>query len=42
MCGMEFPEGSAEELGAESVVRGGKRVWFCSAFCKHEFEKTGR
>lgn len=39
VCGMTFPEESAEELGAFKVVRAGRTHWFCSSTCKETFEK---
>lgn len=38
VCGMQFPEEGAEELGALHVQHQGKRVWFCCPTCKAEFE----
>ncbi|HUR67880.1 MAG TPA: YHS domain-containing protein [Candidatus Thermoplasmatota archaeon] len=38
VCKMEFPEESAEELGALRSEHKGKRYWFCSPTCQHEFE----
>lgn len=38
VCKMEFPEESAEELGASSTLHEGKKVWFCSPTCLHAFE----
>lgn len=37
VCGMTFPEETAEEMGAFKVVRGGKTHWFCSSTCRDEF-----
>lgn len=39
VCGMEFSEAEGEALGAETLVRDGKKLWFCSPFCRHEYEK---
>ena len=38
VCGMQFPEESAEELGASKSVHKGKTFWFCSPTCKHDFD----
>lgn len=37
VCGMSFPEESAEELGALHCVHNGKTRWFCCATCQKEF-----
>jgi YHS domain-containing protein len=39
VCGMVFPEETAEEMGAFKVVRKGKTHWLCSSTCRDEFER---
>ena len=39
VCGMEFPEEDAEEMGAFRVVRDGRVVWLDSSTCKAEYER---
>lgn len=39
VCGMVFPEGSAEEMGAFRVVHKGRTHWFCSSTCRDTFEQ---
>jgi YHS domain-containing protein len=39
VCGMTFPEETAEELGAFKIVRAGKTHWLCSSTCRDAFEK---
>lgn len=38
VCGMVFEEETAEELGATKAEHKGKRYWFCSPTCEHEFK----
>jgi xanthine dehydrogenase accessory factor len=40
VCGMTFEEGTAEEMGAFKVARGGRTHWFCSSVCRDEFLKS--
>ena len=37
VCGMEFPEETAQEMGATHATHKGKRRWFCSPACEREF-----
>jgi Cu+-exporting ATPase len=39
VCGMTFPEETAEEMGAFKVVHKGRTHWLCSSTCKETFEK---
>lgn len=39
VCGMTFPEETAEEMGAFKVVHKGKTHWFCSSTCRDAFVK---
>ena len=39
VCGVEFPEEDAEEMGAFRVVRDGRVVWLDSSTCKAEYER---
>lgn len=38
VCGMEFTEAEAVELGAERVLRSGTTHWFCCPTCRKEWE----
>lgn len=37
VCGMEFPEEGAEELGACVLVHRGRKLYFCCPTCEAEF-----
>lgn len=37
VCGMTFPEETAEELGALKHMHNGKRYWFCCEKCRSAF-----
>ena len=37
VCGMTFPEETAEEMGAFKVVHKGRTHWFCSSTCRDAF-----
>lgn len=37
VCGMEFPEETAEELGAVKHTHEGKLYWFCCQTCRDAF-----
>lgn len=40
VCGMEFPEEGAEELGALKHEHEGKTYWFCCETCRTEFKRA--
>lgn len=39
VCGMEIDEDMAEDLGAEILELDGVTYYFCSPFCREQFEK---
>ncbi|MDI3316989.1 MAG: YHS domain-containing protein [Bacillota bacterium] len=39
VCGMEFEEESALEMGAEVIDFQGRRIYFCSPACRRAFEQ---
>ncbi|MDI3297999.1 MAG: YHS domain-containing protein [Bacillota bacterium] len=38
VCGMEFEEETALEMGAEVIEHQGRRFYFCSPACRRAFE----